>query len=87
MGSNHKYVAQRPCPVCGEPKSYVISTKPVENGPFALVRYRRCASCDFKWYVGQGPEVLLESVKWNGRDRKNFQILDAVPMKEEELVD
>ena len=87
MGSTHKYVAQLPCPVCGESKSYVISTKPVENGPFALVRYRRCASCGFKWYVGQGPEVLLESVKWNGRDKKNFQILDAVPMKQEELVD
>ena len=83
----HKFVAQHPCPVCGEVKSYVISTKPVENGPYALIRYRRCASCDFKWYVGQGPEVLLESVKWNGRDRKNFQVLDVVPMKQEELVD
>jgi transcriptional regulator NrdR family protein len=83
----HKFVAQHPCPVCGQAKSYVISTKPVENGPYALIRYRRCASCDFKWYVGQGPEVLLESVKWNGRDRKNFQVLDVVPMKKEELVD
>jgi len=83
----HKFVAQHPCPVCGQAKSYVISTKPVENGPYALIRYRRCASRDFKWYVGQGPEVLLESVKWNGRDRKNFQVLDVVPMKKEELVD
>ena len=83
----HKYVAQHPCPVCGQGKSYVISTKPVENGPYALIRYRRCSSCDFKWYVGQGPEVLLESVKWSGRNRKNFQVLDVVPMKMEELSD
>ena len=85
MGTPRKYVAQLPCPVCGHEKSRVISTKPVEEGPFALIRYRRCESCDFRWYVGQGPEVMLESVKWV--KNKDFRIKSVVPMKQEELVD
>ena len=85
MGNPHKFVAPLPCPVCGHEKSKVISTKPVETGPFHLVRRRRCISCGFKWYVGQGPEVMVEKVNWvrNGE----FEVHSLVPMQEEELVD
>ena len=80
-----KYVAQLPCPICGHEKSFVVCTKLVQTGPFALVRRRRCANCEFHWYVGQGPEVMVEKVNWV--KSKDFQVHSVVPMKQEELVD
>ena len=85
MGTPHKYTAQLPCPVCGHEKSHVICTKPIKTGPLALVRRRRCDSCKFEWYVGQGPEVMIEQVHWV--KNRDFQVHSVTPMKEEELVD
>ena len=85
MGNPRKYCAQLPCPVCGSANRRVISTKPIETGPYALIRRCRCLSCDFRWYVGQGPEVMLESVNWVRS--KDFRIHSVVPMDPKEMED
>ena len=54
------------CPKCGSQNSRVIMTKPVTDGPFALVRRRVCKSCDHRWYTAQAAEVYAASVDWSG---------------------
>lgn len=54
------------CPKCGSQNHRVMMTKPVADGPFALVRRRVCKSCDHRWYAAQAAEVYVASVDWSG---------------------
>ena len=50
----------------------VVTTKRTVDGPYEIVRRRRCTSCDFRWYTAQAPEVIVDSdvMTWVGDEIK-----------------
>jgi len=54
------------CPACGSFNCRVVSTKRVVEGPYEVVRRRRCVTCDHRWYTAQEPEVNIGYISWAG---------------------
>ena len=55
------------CPACGSFNCRVVSTKRVVEGPYEVVRRRRCVACDHRWYTAQEPEVNIGPyISWAG---------------------
>lgn len=48
---------QTPCPECGAARTYVVLSSLLETG--WIVRRRKCAGCDYRWYTKQAPEEIV----------------------------
>ena len=56
------------CPKCGSFNCRVVTTKRTTEGPYEVVRRRRCVSCDHRWYTAQLAEIEINSdeMVWAG---------------------
>ena len=46
------------CPKCRSGRSRVVTTSEMADG--RIVRERRCALCDWRWFTCQEPEYVVE---------------------------
>ena len=57
---------QVPCPQCGSYRTYVLASNSTAKG---IIRRRKCAGCDHRWYTRQQHEqsIMSDDVKFNNK--------------------
>ena len=76
------------CPACGSFNCRVVTTKRTTEGPYEVVRRRRCVTCDHRWYTAQHAEVEITSdeMTWVGDEIKlKFHPLFGLPMTDQNV--
>ena len=76
------------CPACGSFRCRVVTTKRTTEGPYEVVRRRRCVTCDHRWYTAQHAEVEITSdeMTWVGDEIKlKFHPLFGLPMTDQNV--
>lgn len=63
------------CPSCNSFRTYVIATNSTDKG---IIRRRRCASCDHRWYSHQPHEQPVSAYDIITPDKKPFLRHDPV---------
>lgn len=56
------------CPVCRHAVTVVVHVTEQEDG--RIVRRRKCAACDHRWYTAQEPEYLVPRCQVGYRDKR-----------------